>query len=274
MAPAFEYAEGEVLQAIEVGLDPDRFERGKKLGRGSFGTVYECRDKATKKMCAIKFVQRRDVTDRDRLHLRREIEIQSSLNHENILKCYGYFYDPTRIFVILDNALGGNMTQLIKKQPRGRCDERTAANYLQQLVRGLQYLHGKQIIHRDIKPDNLLLLEKDCKTLVIADFGCVVQCTNPSVGQQTVCGSINYMAPERIKQGTHTEKVDIWACGVFLYEMLVGSTTFEVEDGHTVLKILNAIVKIPRCVKGAAKALIYELLMKKPEDRISLDNVL
>jgi len=173
MAPAFEYAAGEVSRPdIEQDLKLTAFERGKKLGSGSFGTVYQCRDTVSKTMCAIKFVQKQGMTDTDHLHLRREIEIQTFLNHENILRCFGYFHDEKRIFVILDYALGGNITQFIQKQPRGRCDERTAANYLQQVARGLMYLHGKQIIHRDIKPDNLLL-EKDGKTLVIADFGCV-----------------------------------------------------------------------------------------------------
>ena len=150
MAPAFVCAAEEVPRpGIERDLHMVRFKRRKKLGSGSFGQVYQCRDTVTKSMFALKFVLKRGMDDTDRLHLRREIGIQTFINHKNILRCFGFFQDPTRIFVILDLAPGGNLTQFIQKQPRGRCDERLAADLLQQVARGLQYLHQKQIIHRD-----------------------------------------------------------------------------------------------------------------------------
>ena len=106
--------------------------------------------------------------------------------------------------MILDIALGGNVTQFTEKQQRGRLDEQTAADFMQQVVHGLQYLHNKQIIHRDIKPDNLLL-DKDCKRVRIVEFGYMVQSTNITGGQMTQCGSLYYLAPEIVLRAPHTK---------------------------------------------------------------------
>ena len=178
------------------------------------GRVYNCWDTISKGHCTLKNVQKTFLDSKACLQLRHEIEIQTFLDHENILRCYGFFHDPSRIYVILDLALGGSVAQFLKKQPRKRLDEKSAANFLQQV---------------DIKSDNLLL-DKDGK-VKIADFGCVVQNKNEGVGQITItiCGSLNYIAPEMVKCAPHNKKVDNWA-GVLLFEFLVECLTFEAEE--------------------------------------------
>ena len=100
--------------------------------------------------------------------LRREIEIQSFLEHKNILKMYGFFWDEKKIYLILEYALGGELYKDLQGQPNKRYTEERTANYIQQLSDALMYLHQKEVIHRDIKPENLLNSQG---TIKIADFG-------------------------------------------------------------------------------------------------------
>lgn len=100
--------------------------------------------------------------------LRREIEIQSFLDHPNILKMYGFFWDKKKIYLILEYALGGELYKDLQAQPDKRYSEIRTANYISQLIQALTYMHSKEVIHRDIKPENLLNSQG---TIKIADFG-------------------------------------------------------------------------------------------------------
>ncbi len=133
------------------------FEIGKPLGRGKFGHVYLAREKKSKFIVALKVLYKKQLLTSNVEHqLRREIEIQSQLRNENILRMYGFFWDDKKIYLILEYAPGGELYKDLKKQPEGRYAEKTAADYINQMCKALKYLHSKDVIHRDIKPENLL----------------------------------------------------------------------------------------------------------------------
>ena len=135
----------------------DDFEIGKPLGRGKFGHVYLAREKKSKFIVALKVLYKKQLLKSNVEHqLRREIEIQSHLRHENILRMYGFFWDDKKIYLILEYAPGGELYKDLKKQPNGRYAENIAADYIRQMCKALKYLHSKDVIHRDIKPENLL----------------------------------------------------------------------------------------------------------------------
>ncbi|EFX72472.1 hypothetical protein DAPPUDRAFT_308251 [Daphnia pulex] len=250
----------------------DNFEIGRPLGKGKFGNVYLAREINTKYIVALKVLFKSQLQKCQMEHqLRREIEIQSHLRHPNVLRMYGYFYDETRIYLILEFAGNGEMYKYLKRQPNGRFSEPQTANYMAQLADALMYCHARKVIHRDIKPENLLLgIRGEIK---IADFGWSVHA--PSSRRTTMCGTLDYLAPEMVEGRSHDERVDLWTLGILCYEFLVGSPPFEEEKQDlTYRRICKVDLKFPAHLSTGAKDLITKLLKSRAEDRIPLRKLL
>lgn len=248
------------------------FDIGRPLGKGKFGNVYLAREKKSKYIVALKVLFKSQLQKAQVEHqLRREIEIQSHLRHKNVLRMFGYFYDETRVYLILEYAPRGEMYKALQKQPDGHFDEASTATYVGQLADALNYCHSKKVIHRDIKPENLLL--DLTGNLKIADFGWSVHA--PSSRRATMCGTLDYLPPEMVEGGYHDESVDLWSLGVLCYEFLAGRPPFE-TDSHsaTYERILNVQIKWPKHFSSGAKDLIAKLLKRKPKDRLPLVQVL
>ncbi|XP_013382422.1 aurora kinase A-A [Lingula anatina] len=246
------------------------FDIGRPLGKGKFGNVYLAREKKSKFIVALKVLFKSQLQKAGVEHqLRREIEIQSHLRHINILRLYGYFYDETRVYLILEYAPRGELYKELQKNQR--FDDKRTATYISQLADALRYCHAKKVIHRDIKPENLLLgLKGDLK---IADFGWSVHA--PSSRRATLCGTLDYLPPEMIEGKMHDEKVDLWSLGVLCYEFLVGKPPFEAE-GHTETyrRISKVELRFPSHVSDGARDLISKLLRHDPQKRLPLNEVL
>ena len=246
------------------------FDIGKPLGKGKFGSVYLAREKKSKYIVALKVLHKTQLCASHVEHqLRREIEIQSHLRHPNILRLYGYFYDNTRVFLILEYAAMGELYKELQRQKR--FSERRSATYIASLARALIYCHKKHVIHRDIKPENLLVGIKG--ELKIADFGWSVHA--PNSRRQTLCGTLDYLPPEMVEGRDHDYAVDVWSLGVLAYEFLVGTPPFEAE-GHseTYKRILRVDLQFPSYISENAKDLIRSLLVKEPASRIPLSRLL
>ncbi|GFY37420.1 hypothetical protein TNIN_360711 [Trichonephila inaurata madagascariensis] len=248
----------------------DDFDIGKPLGKGKFGNVYLGREKTSKFVVALKVLFKSQLKQNGVEHqLRREVEIQSHLRHPNILRLYGYFYDESRVYLVLEYAPGGELYKALQRCKR--FDEKTAANYMAKIGSALKYCHSKKIIHRDIKPENLLLGQND--ELKIADFGWSVHA--PSSRRTTLCGTLDYLAPEMLENKTYDEKVDLWCLGILCYEFLVGKPPFEAESMQTTYSLIRRVaVKFPSYVSSGAQDFISRLLKKEPAERMSVDNVL
>lgn len=247
------------------------FDIGKPLGRGKFGNVYLAREKQSGYIVALKVLFKNQLQESNVEHqLRREIEIQSHLRHPNILRLYGYFYDESRVYLILEFAAKGEVYQELQK-----CkyfDEQRTATYIESLARALVYCHGKHVIHRDIKPENLLLgLQGELK---IADFGWSVHA--PNSRRKTLCGTLDYLPPEMVEGRDHDSRVDVWSLGVLCYEFLFGTPPFEaLGHSETYKRILKVDLRFPnhRQISDGAKDLIRKLLMKDPKQRMSLEKI-
>ncbi|XP_028391986.1 serine/threonine-protein kinase Aurora-2-like [Dendronephthya gigantea] len=246
------------------------FDIGKPLGKGKFGNVYLAREKVSRYIVALKVLFKSQLQKSQVEHqLRREIEIQSHLRHPNILRLYGYFYDSSRVYLILEYAPLGELYKELTKNKY--FDEKRSAKYIAQLADALKYCHEKKVIHRDIKPENILLgLKGDLK---IADFGWSVHA--PSSRRTTLCGTLDYLPPEMIEGNEHDEKVDLWSLGVLCYEFLVGKPPFEAE-GHTETykRISRVDLRFPSYVSPLARDLVSKLLQRNPKHRLSLPAVL
>ena len=256
------------------------FEVGKPLGRGKFGSVYLAREKQSQFIVALKVLTKSELQAHKVEHqLRREIEIQSHLRHPNILRLYGYFHDDTRVYLILEYAPGGELYKQLQKHKKfPPC--RVAA-IVKCLAKALNHCHKRGVIHRDLKPENLLLdANGDVK---IADFGWCVHAL--SSRRTTLCGTLDYLAPEMVKGSPHTDKVDVWSLGVLMYELLYGDPPFLAQGhGETYRRIVEVDLHFPepdakmdqasaRSMESA-RNLIRQLLVKNPEERMRLEDVL
>ncbi|KAF1849947.1 Pkinase-domain-containing protein [Cucurbitaria berberidis CBS 394.84] len=264
-------------------LSAHDFEVGGTLGRGKFGRVYLARHLSTNYVCALKILSKSQCINQEEEKLiRRELEIHQNLAHKNILKFLSWFHDEEKIYLVLEYAAGGSLYSKLTKQPKGRFDERTTAQYIAQMAEALRYMHSKNIMHRDIKPENILLgFHNEIK---LADFGYSVH--SDSGFRSTVCGTLDYLSPEvavmLLKPGKtreyYSKAIDQWSLGVLTYELLVGKPPFEQKSSKaTQKKIANFKgngLKFPGHVSKGAEDLIQELLNLDAEKRMSLDDVL
>ncbi|XP_042505360.1 serine/threonine-protein kinase Aurora-3-like [Macadamia integrifolia] len=247
------------------------FDIGKPLGKGKFGRVYLAREKKSKYMVALKVIFKEQI-EKYGLHnqLRREMEIQSSLSHPNVLRLFGWFHDGQRIFLILEYAHRGELYRELRKS--GHLSEEQAATYFASLTRALAYCHNQYVIHRDIKPENLLLDFEG--RLKIADFGWSVQSRSK---RHTMCGTLDYLAPEMVENRAHDYAVDNWTLGVLCYEFLLGVPPFEAESQtDTFKRIMKVDLSFPPTshVSAEAKNLINLLLVKDSTKRLSLQKIM
>lgn len=249
----------------------DDFDIGKPLGRGKFGQVYLAREKQSRFHVALKVLYKSQLTRAGVEHqLRREVEIQSHLRHPNILRLFGYFYDETRVFLILEFAARGELYKDLQRS--GTFDEPRAAGYIASLAHALNYCHGKHVIHRDIKPENLLVgLKGDIK---IADFGWSVH--TPKDRRKTMCGTLDYLPPEMVEGRDHDHAVDLWALGVLMYEFLTGNPPFMAGGNMQTYKRISRVdLRIEdESMSELAADLIRRLLVKDPAARLPLRKVL
>ncbi|KAJ1626049.1 kinase-like domain-containing protein [Pavlovales sp. CCMP2436] len=247
------------------------FDIGRALGKGKFGNVYLAREKETKLIVALKVLFKKQLDKHNvATQLKNEIEIQYHSRHENILKCYGFFYDDKRVYLILEYAPGGEMYKAMQKEVT--FNEAKTAKYVVQLANSLAYCHARNVIHRDIKPENLLL--DGAGNLKIADFGWSCIDTKP---RQTFCGTLDYLAPEMVVGTAYDHSVDVWSLGVLMYECLVGKAPFEsASHDATFARITREQIVFPPSVKMAddAKELLRCILVKDPKKRFSLNQIL
>ncbi|XP_014512236.1 serine/threonine-protein kinase Aurora-3 isoform X1 [Vigna radiata var. radiata] len=247
------------------------FEIGKPLGRGKFGRVYVAREVKSNFVVALKIIFKEQI-DKYKIHhqLRREMEIQTSLRHPNILRLYGWFHDTDRVFLILEYAHKGEVYKEMRK--KGHFTEKQAATYILSLTKALTYCHEKHVIHRDIKPENLLLDHEG--RLKIGDFGWSVQSKSK---RHTMCGTLDYLAPEMVENKAHDYAVDNWTLGILCYEFLFGAPPFEAESqADTFKRIMKVDLSFPSnpSVSLDAKSLISRLLVKDSLRRLSLQKIM
>ena len=203
------------------------FEIGRPIGKGKFGSVYLGKQRATGTQVALKVLFKQPMLAACCVHnLRREVEIQSRLQHRNIAGLLGYFHDAKNVYLILEFLSGGELYKALARAG-GVVGEAQAQSYMKDVASAVEFMHARHVIHRDIKPENILVGEGG--KLCVCDFGWAVHAPPPSAHRRyTMCGTPEYLAPEMLDGGAggHGKEVDIWALGVLLFELLCGCTPF------------------------------------------------
>ncbi|NWT37617.1 PKN2 kinase, partial [Chroicocephalus maculipennis] len=239
------------------------------LGRGHFGkVVLLAQYKATGKLYAIKALKKKDIIRRDEIDSlnceKRIFEVVNSSDHPFLVNMFACFQTPHHACFVMEYTPGGDLMMRIHEDV---FPEHTARFYAACVVLGLQFLHEKKIVYRDLKLDNLLL---DAEGFVkIADFGLCKEGIGFGDRTNTFCGTPEFLAPEVLTDISYTRAVDWWGLGVLIYEMLVGESPFPGDDEEEVFdSIVNDEVRYPRFLSSEALSIIRKLLRKCPERRL------
>ncbi|CAD8207842.1 unnamed protein product [Paramecium octaurelia] len=252
-----------------------QYETMKQLGEGGFGCVTLAKHRITGELVAIKIIKMIGNAQDIELNF-REAEVLRSLSHKNIVKVYNsYALKNTQMAVIMEYLEGGELSDRLK-QKGGRFSEEEACKYFRQIVCAISYCHQKNVVHRDLKLENLLFSSADSDELKAIDFGIAgIQC--PTNTDHVNIGSLHYMAPE-ILAGRVTRvstSVDIWAMGIILYKMLFGNVPF---NGKTQQDIINNIINKelqlpPNNLSEEVVNLLNQMLEKNNELRLRITDV-
>ncbi|SAM07914.1 hypothetical protein [Absidia glauca] len=265
-----------------------------KIGQGSFATVYKAKHKITGHLVAIKSVLRSKLTKKLLENLESEISILKAIRHDHIVGLSECQKTDTHIHLVMDYCTMGDLSQYIKrirstKATRGSLGglpEDTVRHFLQQLASALRFLRSQNLVHRDIKPQNLLLVAPSHEssalpTLQVADFGFARFLPNASLAD-TLCGSPLYMGPEILSYKKYDAKTDLWSVGAVLYEMMTGRPPFRAQNHLELLKRIqenNDVIRfadekvpdMPSMMGDDLKDLVRKLLKKDPVERISFE---
>ncbi|KAJ9135159.1 hypothetical protein P3X46_032370 [Hevea brasiliensis] len=253
----------------------ERYEPIKDLGSGNFGVARLVRDKKTKELVAVKYIERGKKIDEN---VQREIINHRSLRHPNIVRFKEVLLTPTHLAIVMEYAAGGELFARICSA--GRFSEDEARFFFQQLISGVSYCHSMEICHRDLKLENTLLDGSPTPRLKICDFGYSKSALLHSQPKSTV-GTPAYIAPEVLSRKEYDGKIsDVWSCGVTLYVMLVGAYPFEdPEDPRnfrkTIGRIMSVQYSIPDYVRVSAdcKHLLSRIFVANPAKRITIPEI-
>ncbi|XP_072841207.2 serine/threonine-protein kinase N3 isoform X1 [Pogona vitticeps] len=238
------------------------------LGRGHFGKVLLAHHKASGKLCAIKALKKHEILSRDDVDSlnceKRIFEVVNSSRHPFLVHLFACFQTPSHVCFVMDYAPGGDLMMRISLD---NFPEHEARFYAACVVLGLQFLHEKKIIYRDLKMDNLLL---DAEGFVkIGDFGLCKEGIGFGDRTSTFCGTPEFLAPEVLTDPSYTRAVDWWGLGVLIFEMLVGESPFPGDNEEEVFdSIITEDVHYPRFLSVPTTSLLRQLLQKCPERRL------
>ncbi len=247
------------------------YKYGRVLGKGAFGKVNLALHLASGRLVAIKsFNKKKLTTKRAKRKIKTEIEALSKLRNPFCTQIYDFFETDTHILIVME-YICGDLLGFIKK--RGKISEPTAKIIFKQIIKGLQYIHKKKIVHRDIKLDNVLI--DLTNTVKICDFG-VCRILQPGDVMYEHCGTPAYIAPEIFKdEGYEGFSCDIWSAGVTLHYMLAGTQPFranKIDDLKEI--ILKGEYEPIEDVSKEANDLIKGMLKLNPNDRLTIEDIL
>ena len=247
------------------------------IGLGSVGEVWVCQHLRSHEKRAVKIISKKILSKDEILNksVLNEVDIIRSLDHPCILRIYEYFEDKFNYYIVMEYCPGGDLFE--KLESVKKFSEEQVAKVMQQVFSVLFYMHTKKIIHRDIKLENILIVDEENLMIKVIDFNIAVfNKANSKLSKMT--GTPSYMAPEVIR-GCYTDKCDLWSCGVLLYVLISGEFPFDAEFHDQLLaKILEAKFSLQDCVWGTVsvelKKLLMQLLQKDPEKRITAEAAL
>ena len=246
-------------QYIGKMLD-DRYEILELIGSGGMANVYKARCHRLNRLVAIKILKS-DLADnadfRRRFH--DESQAVAQLSHANIVSVYDVSTNPDREYIVMELIDGITLKQYMER--RGRMDWRESLHFITQIMRGLSHAHSRDIIHRDIKPQNIMVLRDG--SVKVADFGIACLANQGQTLTQEALGSVHYISPEQARGDRIDARSDIYSAGVVLYEMLTGRLPFEGDSAVSVaIQHLSSVPLAPRDIDPSIPEPLELICMK------------
>lgn len=238
------------------------------LGKGAFGKVYECINIHTHKTVALKVMRKYKLTAKQLSFAEQEARILQKLNHPNIVKLFALYHTPSFLIIEMEFLKEKSLAHLIANR---KLNETESSLIIRTIFQAVHYLHKSHVIHRDLKPDNIIFASKELDSLKIADFGLS---TEFELGErlESRVGTLIYMAPELLGGKRYTESADIWSCGIILYSLLCGRHPLY-KSGDTYDSFLDKLKKLiwcyPESISTLAKDLFTRCVKPNPIERYS-----
>ncbi|XP_055033141.1 calcium/calmodulin-dependent protein kinase (CaM kinase) II gamma 1 isoform X10 [Misgurnus anguillicaudatus] len=256
----------------------DEYQLYEELGKGAFSVVRRCVKKSNGQEYAAKIINTKKLSARDHQKLEREARICRLLKHPNIVRLHESISEEGFHYLVFDLVTGGELFEDIVA--REYYSEADASQCINQILESVNHIHQHDIVHRDLKPENLLLASKMKGAAVkLADFGLAIEVQGDQQAWFGFAGTPGYLSPEVLRKDPYGKPVDIWACGVILYILLVGYPPFWDEDQHKLYQQIKAgAYDFPSpewdTVTPEAKNLINQMLTINPAKRITAEQAL
>uniref|UniRef100_A0A8B9PJG0 Serine/threonine-protein kinase Nek8 n=1 Tax=Apteryx owenii TaxID=8824 RepID=A0A8B9PJG0_APTOW len=252
----------------------EKYERIRVVGRGAFGIVHLCLRKADQKLVILKQIPVEQMSKDERLAAQNECQVLKLLSHPNIIEYYENFLEDKALMIAMEYAPGGTLAEFIHKRCNSLLDEDTILHFFVQILLALHHVHTKQILHRDLKTQNILL-DKHRMIVKIGDFG-ISKILSSKSKAYTVVGTPCYISPELCEGKPYNQKSDIWALGCVLYELASLKRAFEAANlPALVLKIMSGtFAPISDRYSPDLRQLILSMLNLDPSKRPPLNEIM
>ncbi|CAF0817484.1 unnamed protein product, partial [Didymodactylos carnosus] len=256
---------------LKLGSVHDYYDILEEIGRGAFGVVHRAIERATGKTFAAKFIP--TLAPADKTTVRREIEVMSDLNHKKLLHLHDAFEEEFEMIMITEFVAGDELFDRIA-DPNYKMTENEAKKYMRQLCQGLEHMHENNIVHLDLKPENIMCETKTSTNIKICDFGLATKLAPNEVVKVSVA-TVEFAAPEIVDHDAVGFYTDMWAAGVLSYVILSGLSPFSgANDNETIENIRKCDIQFPNeafsDISDNGKDFIKKLLLKNRNDRMTV----
>lgn len=261
------------------------FINNRKIGEGQFGKVYYAYDDVNKRDVVLKFIKYSNSSRKDKKSFFDEIKISKDLDHKNIVKFYDCYKKKKYYVLAYEYCNGGTLGNYLKnihEETDLQKKERQINYIMVQLKEALEYLYTKNVVHRDIKPDNILIHKENGEiTIKICDFGFSKLYDFDDIDmfgnfkcEGTLCGTPIYMAPEILNNSSLSVKSDLWSLGIIMYELLYNSYPYTPKNFKELQNIIEKPIYYDKKYKYSTECLtlLKSLLIVNPSERISFEN--